>query len=57
MNIPEERRMAILEAFPDVLFDHPNYPEQPGTVICCGRLVVQRYGVMMCDTCGAKLEL
>lgn len=38
-----------------VFFDNPDYPEQPGTVRCCGALlVVQRNGILCCDVCGVK---
>ncbi len=52
-----EKNIAIIDAFSDVRFDNPSYPHQPGTVNCCGQLVVQRNGVMCCDVCGAKVAL
>jgi hypothetical protein len=38
----------ILRAFDSVEYDQPNYPDQPGTVKCCG------LGVVMCG--GGRIE-
>lgn len=35
---------------------HPEYPEQVGRIVCCGRSVVQRAGVIQCDSCGTAIE-
>jgi hypothetical protein len=52
-------RRAIARKFDPftVYWDNPDYPDQPGTMRCCGKLVVQRGGVLCCDTCGVRLQL
>jgi hypothetical protein len=55
-EIQRRRRIAWrLDPF-TVFFDNPDYPDQPGTMRCCGRTVVQRNGALCCDICGAKHE-
>lgn len=35
---------------------HPDYPDQAGRIVCCGRPVVQRAGVICCDVCDTAVE-
>jgi hypothetical protein len=42
----------ILRVFDSVAYDQPEYPDQPGTVLCCGLPVVMRGGSRVeCGRC------
>lgn len=47
-----------LYVFDQVLFDLPDYPDQPGTVRCCGVAVVMRNGQKVeCLKCGRAVSM
>jgi hypothetical protein len=46
---------TLQQTFDSVAFDHPDYPEQPGSVRCCGALVLMRNGVIVCPRCGKNV--
>ena len=46
----------MMRTFESVRFDNPDYPDQPGSVLCCGGLVVQRNGVIVCPRCARSVQ-